>query len=257
MASPMRILFASFRHDPLATVLENGADHQFLNALQAKGVEIRVIGPFDQPAVFPERALRRIMAIMSKGKFHKYDLINTFRASRETNIYSDHWKPDLIFTLYPPPLVFYKGVVPCVFRTDATFLGSRSQAPEFHQYGSLALKMNTWMEKKAFAKSAKIITHSEWSAQSLMNDYKVKQEKIFMFPNPSSIPDSWIPSGIDISAEKKFNGPIRLLFIGRDPYRKGLDIAIEIVKRLNDQGLPSMLTICGLDGENQEHLKYV
>lgn len=252
----MKVLFVSFRHDPTTPGLETGADYQFLKALQANEIETKVVGPFLKPPIFIERIAKKIYKSISGRQYLKYDVSNTLRASLAVSRYAREWKPNLIFTLYPPPIAFYRGKTPCIFRTDATFMGSYAHAPEFHQYGKLILKMSIWVEKKALNKCSLIITHSEWTAQTLVNDYKVSPEKIVVFPNPSSLPENWIPSKIDIKAEKEFRGQIRLLFIGRDKYRKGLDIALETVSQLNDYGLPSALTVCGLDGQDQVHVKY-
>jgi glycosyltransferase involved in cell wall biosynthesis len=252
----MKILFASFRHDPTLPGSETGADYQFLKALQKNEIETKVVGPFLKHPILIERIIKKFYKLISGSQYLKYDLSNTIRASLAVGKYAREWRPDLIFTLYPPPLAFYSGNIPCVFRSDATFLGSYAQAPKFHQYGKLILKTNAWIEKKAFNKCALIITHSQWTAQSLVNDYKLSADKIVVFPNPSSLSENWIPSKIDVRTEKEFKGQVRLLFVGRDEYRKGLDIALETISQLNNHGLPSVLTVCGLDGHDQEHVKY-
>jgi glycosyltransferase involved in cell wall biosynthesis len=49
------------------------------------------------------------------------------------------------------------------------------------------------------------------------------------------------------------------LLVGRDttPPRKGINIAIEVVRKLNAAGLPAELTICGTPGQSDEQIKYV
>ncbi|MCH7663918.1 MAG: glycosyltransferase family 4 protein [Chloroflexi bacterium] len=253
----MRVLFAAYRHNPLASSAEIGADYYFYNSLKSNAIEVRTAGPFTDPPILLERIFKRLYKSISGKKYIKYDLSNTLRASRAVNRIAHEWKPDLIFSLYPPPLAFYNGDIPCAFRTDATFQGSYSQSPEYHRYGNLALLTNIWMERRALKKCSIIITHSDWARQSLIEDYKIRPEKIYLQPNPDSLPENCVPEYNNYSVEKSLNYPLRLLFIGRDPHRKGLDIAIETIVRLNHAGLHTVLTVCGLNGANDEYVTYV
>jgi glycosyltransferase involved in cell wall biosynthesis len=45
--------------------------------------------------------------------------------------------------------------------------------------------------------------------------------------------------------------------VGRDYYRKGVDIAIETVDELNNQGLFAKLTVCGVKGKNRKNVRFV
>jgi glycosyltransferase involved in cell wall biosynthesis len=252
----MKVLFAAYRHDPTESGTQTGADYQFLKALQNNQVETMVVGPFLKPPVLAERAVKRFFTGALKGKYAKYDLTNTLRASRAVNEWSGKWKPDVILSLYPPPYVFYHGNVPCVFRTDVPFLGLYAQAPELVRYRKESFLLNVWMEKRALRKSAAVITHSAWAAQSLADQYHVDPRKIAIFPNPSSLPNNLIPPASDIWPDKDIADCLRLLFVGRDSYRKGLDIAIEVVNQLNRNGAHFMLIVCGMDGESQDRVQY-
>jgi glycosyltransferase involved in cell wall biosynthesis len=253
----MKILYATYRHAPLAREVEIGADYLFLNSMQANGLDVRVIGPFTASPNLIERMVKRFYKSISSRNYLKYDISNTIRASHAVNREARKWRPDLIFSLYPPPLAFYNGNIPCVFRTDATFIGSYLQFPEFQPYGKAALKLNIWLESKVIQKCALIITHSDWARQSLLKDYHIDPQKIAMYPNPAALPTGWIPKTVDFTNEKKLEGPLRLLFIGRDPIRKGLDIALEITAGLNRAGIPATLSVCGLDGAKSENVTYI
>jgi glycosyltransferase involved in cell wall biosynthesis len=66
-----------------------------------------------------------------------------------------------------------------------------------------------------------------------------------------------IPQEIDIPNWKALNGPIRLLLVGRDYRRKGIDIAVEMVHRLNGLGTRAELTVCGVHGKPDEYVRFV
>lgn len=70
-----------------------------------------------------------------------------------------------------------------------------------------------------------------------------------MFPMPSALPTHVVPSSSDIMGTKKLTQPLKLLLVGRDYYRKGVDIGIEIVNGLNSKGIAAELTVCGIKGK--------
>lgn len=254
----MKIVFVAFRHDPFNKTKLQGADRNFLNTFEANGTNCHVIGPFIETPCFLERVARKLIRKWTDKHYLKYDISNTIKASLAVSRLVRLEKFDLIFSLYPPPFVFYSEKTPCVFRTDTTILGVLEQTPEFYKQSLLLQKISLWIEKRAIKNSCLIITHSEWSKKVLINNYHVESEKIVVFPNPSSLPSDAVPEALNIQKEKAdFDKKLRLLFIGSDPHRKGLSIAIQTTKLLNKLGQPATLSICGTSGENEEHIEFV
>lgn len=242
----MKILYAAYRHSPSNIDLASSADYFFYHALQDIGAEIAILGPFQNRPVLPEEAFRRIYTKITKKKYAKFPLSLAWHTSQALNRFEEQYKPDAVFTMFPPLLVFYRGKAPCVYRLDTCFLGWQRQYPQF---GKLGLAISLWEEKRVFMKCAQVITHSEWTRNILIQDYGVASEKIAVFANPAAIPAESIPKTIDIGQWKQLKCPIRLLTVGRSYHHlKGFDIAIEIVAMLNDRGVPAELTIIG-DGE--------
>lgn len=253
----MKLLFVAFRHDPLQTANRQGADRQFLDAFQENGWETITLGPFNGELHLFEKIFRKLVKVLSGKAYLKYDLTNTFKAAKSVNTAIREDLPDIVFSLYPAPLVFYRGTPPVVFRTDATIKAVLQEAPQFLQISKLLRGLSLWVEKRAIKKSALIITHSEWSKRILQEDYKVDPVRILVVPNPSSL-------RIDPNSKDFFSQPIKsildrslkLLFIGQDPVRKGLGIALSVVEQLNKDGICSHLTVCGLSGQSTELISY-
>ncbi len=74
-----------------------------------------------------------------------------------------------------------------------------------------------------------------------------------MYPCPASIPKQVIPSEIPV----KEMDPFKILLVGRDFDRKGVDIAIETVRILNREGVPAQLKIVGLVGQSDSQVKFM
>lgn len=248
----MKVLFAP-HYDPYILDLASGVDYHYLQAFQSNGFDVKVVGPFKTPPIWVERNFSRIY--QRTGKRYLKDSITTaWVASKATNKAAEEWKPDILFTHYPSPLTFYHARFPCVYLTDSTFYGVEKDYP---RYGNLALWFEIWQEKRAFGHSARVITYSEWSGKILSDFYKVPKNKIIVFPMPSALPAHIIPEEICIKDWKALNGPLRLLLVGRNYRRKGIDIAIDVVHRLNVAGIQAELTVCGTQGQADEFVRFV
>ena len=81
--------------------------------------------------------------------------------------------------------------------------------------------------------------------------------RIIVYPEPSALPDHVVPKEINIQDWKMLKEPLRLLLVGRDYRRKGIDIAIDVVHRLNAAGTRSELIICGAQGQADEFVRFV
>jgi glycosyltransferase involved in cell wall biosynthesis len=74
---------------------------------------------------------------------------------------------------------------------------------------------------------------------------------------PSALPMEIVPQKVDIPNWKALQGTFRLLFVGRDYRRKGLDIAIDVTHRLDQDGILAEMTVCGAPGKSDRLIKYV
>ncbi|MCH9647241.1 MAG: glycosyltransferase family 4 protein [Deltaproteobacteria bacterium] len=248
----MRILYSAYRHDPRDPDAASGADFNFYRSLAERGHDMSLVGPFRHPPSAWERVLKRLYQRGIKKRYAKFPHSLTRRASAGLNRAEEAAKADVVFTLFQPSLVFYRGSTPCVFRLDTSFRGYQSGYEEF---GDLAMKLNIWQEHRAFARCSHLITHSGWSAEGLARDYGFDARRIHTFPNPSALPQDKVPDGAP--PPRSLAEPLELLTVGRNFHRKGIDIAMETTRQLNRSGNPTRLTICGLSGSDEEHIRFV
>jgi len=248
----MKVLFISY-HDPYNLDQASGSDYNYLQAVKNNGLDVEVIGPFISSPIWFERIFSRLYQRNGK-RYLKHSITTAWLASKAVNEAVEQWNPDVLFTHYPSPLIFYHAGAPCVYRTDSTFYGVERDYP---RYGKLALSLEMAQEKRAFQHSARVITHSDWSGQILSDYYKVPKDHIIIYPEPSTLPDHVVPKEINILDWKTLKQPLRLLLVGRDYRRKGIDIAIEVVHRLNSMGVQAELTVCGAHGQADEFVKFV
>jgi alpha-maltose-1-phosphate synthase len=248
----MKVLFAPI-HDPYILDLASGMDYYYLKGFQNNDFDVKVVGPFKDPPVWLERNLSRVYQRSGK-RYLKFTITRAWLASKATNKVAKQWKPDVLFTHYPSPLTFNHAGYPWVYVTDSTFYGVEKDYP---RYGRLALWFEIWQEKRIFQRSARVITYSEWSGKILSDFYKIPKNKIIVTPMPSALPASIVPKEIKIQEWKTLREPVRLLLVGRDYRRKGIDIAIKVVHLLNAAGTRTELTVCGAQGLEDQYIRFV
>lgn len=195
----MKVLYVAYRHDPRNPDLASGSDYQFYKAIKDNGFDIDLLGPLAGPPVVIEHWIRQIYKLVTRKRYAKFTLSRSWYASQALNQYVQKSHPDIVFSMFPAPLVFYTGQIPYVYRLDTTFLGQEQDWP---LYGKLALLLSIWEEKRVFDNCAQIITHSNWSKQVIMEQYKVQGDLIEVFPNPASLPPGVTPQSSDHQVKK-------------------------------------------------------
>lgn len=90
-------------------------------------------------------------------------------------------------------------------------------------------------------KTSAIVLSSNWAASSAISDLQQDESKIKVVEFGANIDDQDI-----MFTERKVKDMVQVLFVGVDWVRKGGEIAVETVKWLNDNGVPSKLHIVGI-----------
>lgn len=248
----MKVLYAALRHDPVNPDLASGMDYNFHSAFVREGAEVRVVGPFGKPGWLIERAVRMFYRDFAGKRYLKWNLQNTRLSAVALNKAESEWHPDLVFSFYPPCLAFYSGKAPCVLSTDTTLHGWQLGGAGF---GRIPLRFLVWEERRAVRKSALTITFSEWCKKDIIARHHIDPDRRSVQPMLSALPQEVVPTR-DQFVPKRIQNPVRLLLVGRDYERKGIPIAIAAAKQLNQRGVPTELTICGLTAKSEGPIRF-
>jgi glycosyltransferase involved in cell wall biosynthesis len=229
----------------------SSTDYDLFHALLSHGASVRIVGPLKNvPGPF-ETAYRRLHTHITRRKFAKYSVAFLKQNEQEISAAIKEYCPDVIFSYFAAPLVNVRTRIPIVYAIDTTLIGSQSNWPLFSSIEYL--RMLNW-ERKVIRKSAAIITWSKWSADILEKNYNVVRDKIAYFPIPASLPTKSFPERFVIEKEELI--PLKLLLVGRDYRRKGIDIAIQMINLLNENGVTAHLRIVGWDGSDTDTVRY-
>lgn len=248
----MKILYTTGKYSPLKHDDGSGTDFRLFHAIQDQGVELEYIGPFNDALALPERAYRKIHAIFTDKRPAKYSSAMLREGSAKLAEAVQRFKPDAIFSKNLTSMVRYRTDLPFVYMVDSTVAAFNRDWPTFSRFENW--RMIRW-EQHVVDQATRIITRSDWTKDSLVNDYGFPAEKIHIVYNASSLPDSVTPAN-PVFDHVDFL-PVRLLFVGKVQNLKGIDIAIEVVNQLNSSGIPAELRVVGSSGQDQPHVHYL
>ena len=141
--------------------------------------------------------------------------------------------------------VRWMSKIPTIVSIDATPIQYDQFGLQYgHEAGSaLSEKLKWALHRRCFRRADQLISWSEWSKQSLVDDYDVPAARISVLAPGVNLAKWSKPPGRMVA-----DGAVRVLFVGGDLDRKGGRQLLEAVGRLNE---------CGADGRSGVELHMV
>lgn len=192
----------------------------------------------------------------AKSFIHRKFLKSFYFKEREPIIlkhYAKHFKKkfvkndyDLVFSPQTSELQYIETTKPIVFWVDATFYELQQYLQKNSSISSRDIDLGNNCDKIAYERSRYAIFSSDWAAQSAISHYGIQPEKVRMIPFGANININHTYQDVKIKIKQRFPAKvIKLLFIGIEWERKGGDIAVEVVRKLNEMGYPAELNVVG------------
>jgi glycosyltransferase involved in cell wall biosynthesis len=126
---------------------------------------------------------------------------------------------------------------PYIISTDITPL-QYDRLAELYEHKVSENRFVSWykhhINKKVFQNAFRVLPWSRWTRRSLIDEYNLSRDKIDIVP-PGVDLDIWHPK------EKEDRGPVRILFVGGDFYRKGGDLLLEAFRSLPENSASLVL----------------
>lgn len=155
------------------------------------------------------------------------------------------------FQLYPPSVV-------ADARVERWYYIDQTLVQYYGDYG-LKRDVSDWAaedslrrEREGYQRATGLIVHSEWARQSLMCDYGHPPEQIhIVVPGANLDEDSYRDWATRREPPQVANeDPLRLVFVGKDGLRKGLDRLLRAFARARTQGAALQLSVIGCPAED-------
>jgi len=247
----MKILYVTARWDPNDPDSGSGVNYQAFSTLQKKVRDIKICGPFDTPPTLVERGITRIATYFTKKRFIKFYPSYIRQSNLAVKEMMSVHEPDVIVSKSSIPLVNVRLSAPLVYICDSSVHWVKSGRPSFSKLGFWF--MERW-EKRVIDKATHIITFSQANADMLIDYYHKPPSQVTVHPIPSALPHQLSSYQERSIADGK---PIHLLLVGKYYHQKGVDIAIEVARLCNQNGIPAQLRVVGQDGNNSDFVRFM
>jgi len=211
-----------------------------LEALQGVADEVINLSPLKQRLRYPLKAIEvahnRVLATSYRRDREPF-VANGYRQQIKSAI--ERFRPDLVISPSTIPVATLDTPTPFIFWTDATFNGMLGYYPDFTNLSPRYLRVGESMESRALSRASLAVYTSEWAAESAREHYGLSSEKVVVVPygaNFANVPRA--KKNLDLD-------PVRLLCIGGDWVRKGIDTTVNLAIELNRRGVPTILDTVG------------
>jgi glycosyltransferase involved in cell wall biosynthesis len=157
---------------------------------------------------------------------------------------------DAVLSSGPLPLAVADPVVRTVLWTDCTAANLIGFYPQFSRLAAATIRDSHAVERSALAKCALAVYSSEWAAETALRVYGVDERKLHVVPYGANLDRELPEDALDETLRRRLDARVcRLLFNGVNWRMKGGETALETARQLNALGVPTELTLLGIDGE--------
>jgi glycosyltransferase involved in cell wall biosynthesis len=224
----------------------SGTGYYIAQSLQSQDICLNCLGP-----------LKEKYALLFKGKqfFYHHFVKKRYWRDRDPFILDSYahqvanklskFNPDIIFSPGTVPISHLECEQPIVIWTDATFAGLVNFYSKYSNLCKETIENGNKMEKLALEKCKLAIYSSEWAAKTAIDIYKIEPSKVKVVPFGANIECNGDFDYIKSLVDSRPSNQCNLLFLGVEWFRKGGNLAIEVAKELNRQGLTTKLTLVG------------
>jgi glycosyltransferase involved in cell wall biosynthesis len=240
--------------DPRDKRTFSGTHYHIMTALKNNNYNIVPFGPINTKWTFIGQIIGKIFKKFFNKSFPYYQTM--FISKRLGKILDKKISKEkvsiLFFVVGSEILAFHNKKIPVIYLSDSTFNLMIDYYPERTNIPAFIKKSGHEIERNAINKADKIIYAASWAAESAINYYKCTKDKIAIIPFGANIEEVPEKSEILNNIKNKIKSNIiRLLFIGKDWYRKGGPIAFETMEELNRRGVRTELIVVGCNPPKQ------
>jgi glycosyltransferase involved in cell wall biosynthesis len=256
----MRILYVA-SYDVSDLKSGNGIDHFKLEALRAAGCEVKRLSPIVSKSRYGSivsRGLRKLRRafVADDDVARRKQLLETTGRAIATHPF--HANSDVIVSPNHFDISFYEGRLPVFFWTDATYSNMASMYQDHKGESERIQSFEHLIQKRAIDRAIGVMWASRYAMNSAIFDYGADPSRQLVTRFGLNLPTSLQPDEVEEIIGRRDDRTVRLMFIGFDYKRKGLDIALRAVVELNNMGVPALLdTIGGFHAVPEEASKYV
>jgi glycosyltransferase involved in cell wall biosynthesis len=136
--------------------------------------------------------------------------------------------------------------LPMVIYGDATMAAMRRMGGYDYvdRLAGRSLRQGIEIERRLHQRATTVLVSSDWARRSVLDDYGVAPERVFVTPNGANLLDAEVPAPrrLQFAPSRQQCG---LLMVGGPWHRKGGDIVFATLLELIRRGIPTRLSVVG------------
>jgi len=193
------------------------------------------------------RVLWNLKSLIQYGQFGGYQYSETFLDKLEKGLPIEWLSSEIIsFSQHFPRSATIKNNNGKVWRYIDATLKQIFEMPGYNYRVRREMKKKALLlEHDNYQQDEGIVTMSQWAAKSVIMDYNIPEEKVHTILPGANIHLAKPVESTNVSGAMGIDRPFKMLFIGKDWSRKGLDILFDIARSLYDKGYKVELNIIG------------
>lgn len=152
---------------------------------------------------------------------------------------------DVVVCLGSSMIPYLQTDKPVILWHDSTWFGVMQM--DFDAYRHRYPLLYEW-DYRVLERCDLVLYAADWVRTQTMHNYGISPQKIHTVPfGANMLPQSY--EAVETFIHKRRNLPCRLTFLGVDWRGKGLPLAYDVCRRLNEHGVPSLLNVIGCEVE--------
>ena len=241
----MRVLYPTL-YDPRDETAWSGTGSAIAAALEHAGVTVETIGPLVAGRTLRDRAAAKLARRLAPGR-HLVDREPGWARSLARQVEQElrRRRPDALVSPGTIPVAHVRPGVPLLVWTDSTVASMLDYYPGWVGLSALSRRQANALERRATLRADQLVFASEWAATTAVAAYGADPGKVHVVPFGSNLPIEHGPDEVRAWIDERPRDRCRLVLVGVDWERKGVEIAIGAAVALNKAGLRTTLTVAG------------
>lgn len=253
----MKIAFVT-HYDARDVIPWSGTGFNMANCFKNAGMEVEYIGPLKKE-LNPINIARYVInqKILGKTDHPQRDLGFLRYYGKQVTRRLQASDADVVVAPGNVGLCYAETQLPMVLWTDCTFASLIDYYPAFSNLSARTLRNGQECERRVLTRCDLLLFSSQWAADSAVKDYGIDPAKIDLLSFGSNMPGERTPEDIErlIAARvQTLDKKVTLFCSGVHWYRKGVDVAVDVTKRLNAMGINTELLLAGCEPPKGEVL---
>lgn len=242
----MRVLYPTL-YDPYDEAAWSGLGNAIARSLEESGVDVDYVGPLEAPRSFRDRAAASLAWRLAPGG-QLVDREPGWARSLARQVEQEvaQRRPDAVVSPGTIPVAHLRPGIPLLVWADATFAAMVGYYPGWVGLSALSRRQGNALERRALRRAESLVFASEWAATSAIADYGADPGKVHVVSFGPNLPIEHGPEDVRKWVDQRTRDRCRLLLVGVEWERKGVDTAIGAAIALNEAGLETTLTVVGV-----------